>query len=114
MNCAWLIEVHSKRVINISFVWIDIENTKTCLFDYVEVKFFFVFCILSYLFRLFKIKDGDDDDGKVLGRFCGNTLPLNNSIISNTNSVIVRFRSDGFINYRGFQLNYTAIQPGKI
>lgn len=50
----------------------------------------------------------------MLGKFCGNTLPLNNSIISDSNTVFVRFRSDGSKNYRGFQLNYTTIQQGKV
>jgi len=58
--------------------------------------------------------NGDDEDGKVLGKFCGNSLPLNNSIISDSYKVTVRFRSDGSKNFRGFQLNYTTIQPGRI
>jgi len=49
----------------------------------------------------------------MLGKFCGNSLPLNNSIISDSNSVFVHFRSDGSKNYRGFLLNYKAIKPGK-
>ncbi|XP_029345463.1 cubilin isoform X3 [Acyrthosiphon pisum] len=93
MNCAWMIDVNLSLVINISFVWIDIEKSITCSLDYVEIK------------------NNDDEDGKVLGRFCGNKLPINNNIISDSNSVIIRFRSDTSTNYRGFQLNYTAIQP---
>lgn len=37
-NCVWTIEVNSSRVINISLVWIDIEKTNICSFDYLEVK----------------------------------------------------------------------------
>uniref|UniRef100_A0A2H8TEF1 Cubilin n=1 Tax=Melanaphis sacchari TaxID=742174 RepID=A0A2H8TEF1_9HEMI len=92
-NCEWTIDVNSSSVINMSFVWIDIEKTNTCSFDYVEIM------------------NSDDVDGKVLGRFCGNSLPLNNSIISDSNIVTVRFHSDGSKNYRGFQLNYTTTQP---
>ncbi|XP_022177373.1 cubilin-like [Myzus persicae] len=92
MNCAWTIIVNSSSVINMSFVWIDIEKTMTCSFDYVEII------------------NGDDEDGKALGKFCGNSIPLNNSIISDSNQVIVHFRSDGSKNFRGFQLNYTTIQ----
>ncbi|KAF0762933.1 cubilin, partial [Aphis craccivora] len=92
-NCAWTIEVNSSRVINISLIWIDIEKTNICSFDYLEII------------------NGDDEDGKVLGKFCGNSLPLNNSIISDSNTVTIRFHSDGSKNFRGFQLNYTTIQP---
>ncbi|KAL5234243.1 hypothetical protein ACI65C_001653 [Semiaphis heraclei] len=93
MNCAWTIDVNSSRVVNMSFVWIDIEKSNICSYDYVEIL------------------NGDDEDGKVLGKFCGNSLPLNNSIISDSYTVKVRFRSDGSKNFRGFQLNYTTIQP---
>jgi len=40
MNCAWMIEVNPSRVVEISFVWIDIENSLTCSFDYVKVNYF--------------------------------------------------------------------------
>ncbi|XP_029345465.1 cubilin isoform X2 [Acyrthosiphon pisum] len=92
LNCLWMIKVNSSRVINISFVWLDIEKSINCSSDYVEIK------------------NVEEVDEKSLGKFCGNTLPLNNSIISDSNSVFVKFRSDGSNNYRGFQLNYTTIQ----
>lgn len=67
----------------------------------------------SELLKLFQILNGDDDDGKNLGRFCGNTLPMNNSIISDSSVVIIRFHSDSSKNFRGFQLNYTLTQPSR-
>lgn len=53
----------------------------------------------------------DDDDGKLLGKFCGSTLPQNNSIISDSSVVIIRFHSDKSKNFRGFEINYTMIKP---
>lgn len=39
-NCAWTIEVNSSLVINLTFIWIDIEKSRECKFDFVEVKFY--------------------------------------------------------------------------
>ncbi|VVC39263.1 EGF-like, conserved site,EGF-like calcium-binding domain,CUB domain,EGF domain,EGF-like calcium- [Cinara cedri] len=93
LDCAWIIEVAWTSVINISFDWIDLENSTTCNFDYVSIL------------------NSDSEDGNILGKFCGNILPVNNSIISDSNEVIVRFRSDGSKNGRGFQLKYNATDP---
>ncbi|XP_050435751.1 cubilin [Adelges cooleyi] len=93
LNCAWSIDVNDTQVVNMSFVWIDVEKSIDCRFDSVE--------ILS----------GDEDDGKSLGKFCGQSLPANNSIISDSNVVTIRFRSDQSKNYKGFQLNYTTTPP---
>lgn len=112
MNCAWIIEVLPRYVINISFVWIDIEKTYDCSFDSVEVKAkkYNYFCDFQRVL-LFQIINSDDSDGNVLGKFCGNTIPVNNSIVSDSNLVVIRFHSDKSKNYRGFQLNYTMIKP---
>jgi len=51
MNCAWMIEVNPSQVINISFVWIDIEKSLTCSSDYVKVNYFY-FILYFILFFL--------------------------------------------------------------
>lgn len=38
LNCAWTIVVNDSSVLNISFVWIEIEKSNDCHLDYVEVK----------------------------------------------------------------------------
>lgn len=50
----------------------------------------------------------------MLGKFCGNNISTINSVISNTNEVYVRFHTDQSKNGRGFQLNFTSIQPSKV
>lgn len=50
----------------------------------------------------------------MLGKFCGNNTSTINSVISNTNQIHVRFHTDQSKNGRGFQLNFTSIQPSKV
>lgn len=58
--------------------------------------------------------NSDDDDGKVLGKFCGSAIPMNNSIVSDSNTVVIRFHTDQSKNYGGFQLNYKVAKPSKL
>ncbi|XP_050535178.1 cubilin [Daktulosphaira vitifoliae] len=93
LNCYWTIEINNSKIIKISFEWIDLEKSYDCRSDYVEIRNVI----------------GSDEDNKALGKYCGNTLPANNSIITFTNIVTIRFRTDSSRNYRGFKLNYTSI-----
>jgi len=38
LNCVWTLVANDSFVLNISFVWIDIEKSNNCKFDYIEVK----------------------------------------------------------------------------
>lgn len=38
LNCVWIIQVKLRKVLNVSFEWIDIKKSSVCLFDYVEVR----------------------------------------------------------------------------
>lgn len=39
LNCAWIINVSPTNIVNISFNWIDIENSTDCSFDSITVQF---------------------------------------------------------------------------
>lgn len=39
LNCAWAIDVESAYVVNVTFDWIDVENSTDCRYDSVTVKF---------------------------------------------------------------------------
>lgn len=47
------------------------------------------------------------------GRFCGDTPPNNGTIISTNNILYLWFRSDYSVANKGFELNWTSIEPGK-
>ncbi|VVC39264.1 EGF-like, conserved site,EGF-like calcium-binding domain,CUB domain,EGF domain,EGF-like calcium- [Cinara cedri] len=92
-NCVWNIIVNETKVLNISFVWIDVEKSIDCFRDYIEIT------------------NNEIEGGRTLGKFCGNTLPMNNSIISDSNHVLIHFHSDSTMSYLGFELQYTSINP---
>ena len=70
------------------------------------------FSIVSFYYQIFlncsydslTIYDGDSIAAQVIGDYSGSTLPVN--LISSTNSVLIRFESDGSVTYTGFQLEY--------
>lgn len=47
------------------------------------------------------------------GRFCGDTPPNNGTIISTNNILYLWFRSDYSVANKGFELNWTSIEPGE-
>lgn len=58
--CEWVIETTRGRNIQLTFTAFEIEEEKTCTYDYVEVY-----------------SGVDDSSGRLHGRYCGNTVSLN-------------------------------------
>ena len=52
------------------------------------------------------IHDGASDASPVLGKYCGKSLPLN--LISSSNQLFLRFKSNGDYQYKGFKLEYKS------
>lgn len=54
LNCGWTIKVNSSLVVNMTFIWIDIEKSAKCSLDYVEVKVYIslLFMVFAYFSRL--------------------------------------------------------------
>jgi tolkin len=56
-DCEWVIEAARGRNIQLSFITFEVEEEKTCSYDYVEVY-----------------SGVDDSSGRLHGRFCGNAV----------------------------------------
>lgn len=81
--CEYLIRTEPSHTLELRIKDFDIEYTSGCRDDYLQIF------------------DGSkvDDDKVLLNRTC---RPINNTIISNTNEMLVVFRSDSQIEAKGF------------
>ena len=59
-----------------------VENHDHCVYDYVEVR------------------DGHEDNSRLLGKFCGHRMP--SDVKSTTNKMYVKFVSDASVQKGGF------------
>ncbi|KRT83831.1 EGF-like domain containing protein, partial [Oryctes borbonicus] len=89
-DCDWTIEAMPGYNVHLMFVTFDIEGQKDCEYDYVEVF------------------SGFDSSGASYGRFCGYAKPAN--IISLKEALLIRFRTDDTMVYKGFSIAYEAIE----
>lgn len=58
-DCEWVIEASRGRNIQLTFIQFEVEEEKTCSYDYVEVY-----------------SGVDDSSGRLHGRYCGNAVRL--------------------------------------
>ena len=72
----------------------DIEGTfgDHCMFDYIEMR------------------DGDNENSTLIGRFCGDQSLAPELITSTFNYLWMTFVTDGSVQNRGFVLNYTTVE----
>ena len=89
-NCTWVIELPTYKSIELKFIEMDIEESPNCVKDQVTIL------------------NGKDEDALSLGSYCGNKLPA--TIQSSTETVIIKFISDGTINNKGFNLQYRGLK----
>uniref|UniRef100_A0A665V4E4 Membrane frizzled-related protein n=1 Tax=Echeneis naucrates TaxID=173247 RepID=A0A665V4E4_ECHNA len=88
--CVWYISVEEGHVITLSFRNFSLETQDVCDFDYVEVH------------------DSDDRGaGRVLGRFCGTTVPTD--LTSSGPHMTVVFVADEGVADSGFNATYRAV-----
>ncbi|EEB19379.1 conserved hypothetical protein [Pediculus humanus corporis] len=90
-DCDWSIEAEPGKNVHLTFLTFEIEDEAECGYDYVEVY------------------NGLDDSGQMYGKFCGNSNPTD--MYSVAESLLIRFRSDDSINYKGFSVAYVATEP---
>uniref|UniRef100_A0A8D9B309 Metalloendopeptidase n=2 Tax=Cacopsylla melanoneura TaxID=428564 RepID=A0A8D9B309_9HEMI len=95
MDCDWTIEAEPGKNVQLTFLTFDIETNKDCEYDYVEV---------------YSGLDSSVSQASY-GRFCGNTNPTD--IISISEGLLVRFRSDDTVTGKGFSASYTAIDTNE-
>ena len=85
------IVVAQGMVISIEFTDFDIEDHSSCSYDYLMIE---------------------DGDGTVLmEKSCGTSLPAN--ILSKTNVVKLRFKTDGSATRRGWRFMWSAVLPSE-
>ncbi|KAF4532823.1 hypothetical protein B566_EDAN002674, partial [Ephemera danica] len=103
VDCDWEIEAPTGKAVHLRFLTFELEYEQDCGYDVVEV--------FSGPDDVDVLHSGSDADcGQPFGRFCGTTKPMD--IISLGETLLVRFRSDDTIVYKGFSASYIAVdQP---
>ncbi|KAH8382433.1 hypothetical protein KR009_003504, partial [Drosophila setifemur] len=81
-ECIWRISAPENHQVALKFQSFELEKHDGCAYDYVEVR------------------DGNQSDSRLVGRFCGDKLPPN--IKTRTNQMYIRFVSDGSVQKLGF------------
>ncbi|CAH8656414.1 unnamed protein product [Schistosoma rodhaini] len=89
-QCYWTITPKlDNHTVLLKFLYFEVEEETLCTYDYLRVF------------------DGGDPKGKLLGGFCGRTLP--NTFLSNSGQLYLQFVSDDTIGGKGFQAQYQMI-----
>ncbi|WAQ95864.1 TLL1-like protein [Mya arenaria] len=86
LDCDWVIEAREGYRISFYFTAFEIEDETDCGYDNVEVF------------------DGPHDTDTLIGRYCGGDVPP--EIFSTGQFLLVRFKSDDTINWKGFSAVY--------
>ncbi|XP_036916668.1 cubilin [Sturnira hondurensis] len=92
LDCVWFIIAPVNKVIKLTFSTFALESTsamRRCTYDYV------------------KLYDGDSENAKLAGTFCGSIVPA--PFVSSGNFLTVQFVSDTTIEKEGFNATYTFI-----
>ncbi|CAI9720654.1 Hypothetical predicted protein [Octopus vulgaris] len=85
-NCTWVIRALYRNNVRLEFSHFDIEPGLNCKYDYLEVR------------------NGDQANSPLLGKFCGRTLP---SRLTSSNSALrLRFVTDSSVVKLGFRVEY--------
>ncbi|XP_067902029.1 inactive serine protease PAMR1-like isoform X2 [Heterodontus francisci] len=88
-HCEWTVSVNPSFAIEFRFSMLSIEFDYMCQYDYVEVR------------------DGDNVDSRVIGKFCGNERPP--PIRTTGSSLHVLFVSDGYKSFDGFFATFEEV-----
>ncbi|XP_075905786.1 membrane frizzled-related protein [Nelusetta ayraudi] len=88
--CMWYVSVEEGHVVTLSFRNFSLETQDVCEFDYVEVH-----------------DSADTGTGRVLGRFCGTSLPPD--LTSSGPHMTVVFVADEGVADSGFNATYQAV-----
>ncbi|CAN7974750.1 unnamed protein product, partial [Ixodes persulcatus] len=86
---VWIITVPA-GLVRLRFSAFNIEDHNLCAYDFV------------------KVFDGSDDSAPLLKTFCGDQLP--GEITSSSDSLLLRFHTDGSVTYEGFLAFYSAVE----
>ncbi|XP_053549170.1 CUB domain-containing protein 2 [Bombina bombina] len=87
VECSWLIVVSEGSTVQLTFHHFDLEFHDACHYDYVKIY-----------------NGAPRDEGNLLGKFCGNTIPP--QMISSWHVLSVLFHSDKHVGSTGFFATY--------
>lgn len=90
VDCEWQIEAENNRNVQLTFVTFEIEEEKSCVYDFVEVT-----------------GSSEDFNRQIYGRFCGVDIPP--LILSISDELYVKFRTDDTMGFKGFSASYVAV-----
>lgn len=85
-NALFIEIILSINEIDLIFLLLQIERHDNCAYDYLEVR------------------DGTNESSPLIGRFCGYDKP--EDIRSTSNTLWMKFVSDGTVNKAGFAANF--------
>ncbi|XP_069751827.1 inactive serine protease PAMR1 [Narcine bancroftii] len=88
-HCEWTVTVNPNFAIELRFSMLSLEFDYMCQYDYVEVR------------------DGDNIDSRVIGKFCGNERPA--PVRSTRNLLHLLFVSDGYKSFDGFYATFEEV-----
>ncbi|XP_017269603.1 cubilin [Kryptolebias marmoratus] len=91
-QCIYLIRLQTGERVALNFTHMDLETHSGCSFDYVEIR------------------DGRLETDPLIGKYCGSSLPA--PIVSSTESLWIRFKSDNSVTRAGFRAVYTVACGG--
>ncbi len=89
-QCDYLIAQPPGTKITLNFTEFDIEGSFNCNYDYLEIR------------------DGDNENSTLIGKYCGDPSFTPEPIMSAMNYLWIRFVTDGSVTNRGFAINYTT------
>uniref|UniRef100_A0A3P9A4R4 CUB domain-containing protein n=1 Tax=Esox lucius TaxID=8010 RepID=A0A3P9A4R4_ESOLU len=95
MKCVWLIVVAEGSSVLLTFHQFELEYHDTCSYDYIKI-----------------FNGVSEDEGNLLGTFCGNTSPP--QFTSSWNVMSVIFHSDRHVAKRGFSVGYRKDMCGGV
>lgn len=81
-ECIWRIHVPTHYQVALEFYSFDLEPHPNCRRDFIEIR------------------DGPNENSRLIGKYCGNSLPP--ILASKTNQMFIRFVSDGAGERHGF------------
>lgn len=94
IECVWLIVVSEGSSVLLTFHHFELEYHANCSYDYIRIY-----------------NGVSEDEGNLLGKFCGDLLPPQFSSSWNVMSII--FHSDRHVAHRGFLVGYRKGTIGK-
>ncbi|XP_063985313.1 cubilin homolog [Diachasmimorpha longicaudata] len=91
-ECTWIIEAPTKMQIKLVVDSFHMESSSDCRYDYLEIR------------------NGAHSTSPLIGKYCGDDIPA--TINSFTNFLYLKFKSDGSISGRGFEITWDATKRG--